>query len=168
MDEEAEINKEFWLFSTDVIGTKQLESIPMTLGEYNQIRGWDIPANENPDDDGFIVKYPDGHISWSPADQFLKAYRQSGEMSFGHAIHLLKQGKKMARVGWNGNDMFIFLVPGSRFNVNRPPLLGIYDEGTEINYQPHIDMCTADGTIVPWLGSQSDMLADDWFTVPGY
>lgn len=58
--------------------------------------------------------------------------------------------------------MFLFLVPGSVFVVNRPPLLGIYPEGTTISYQPHIDMRTAQGSVVPWLASQSDMLADDW------
>lgn len=58
--------------------------------------------------------------------------------------------------------MFIFLVPGSTFNVSRPPLLGIYEEGAEINYRGHIDMKTVDGSIVPWLASQSDLQADDW------
>jgi len=86
-------------------------------------------------------------------------------MSFGDALTALKQNFKVARKGWNGKSMFIFLVPGSNFKVNRAPLLGIYKEGTEINYQPHIDMKTADDTIVPWLCSQSDMLAEDWVLI---
>jgi len=77
----------------------------------------------------------------------------------------MKCGLKVARAGWNGKGMFLFLVPGSTFEVNRPPLLGIYEEGTEINYQPHIDMKTADDTVVPWLASQSDLLAEDWHLV---
>jgi len=84
------------------------------------------------------------------------------EFDFSTALRALKQGEKVARSGWNGKDMFIFLVPGSTFKVNRPPLLGIYEEGTEINYHAHIDMKTVDGTIVPWLASQTDVLADDW------
>lgn len=83
-------------------------------------------------------------------------------MDFGQALSGLKQGAKVSRSGWNGKGMFLFLVPGSTFKVNRPPLLGIYEEGTEINYCPHIDMKTADGKIVPWLASQTDVLADDW------
>lgn len=75
---------------------------------------------------------------------------------------MLRLGAKAARKGWNGKDMFIFLVPGSTFNVSRPPLLGIYEEGAEINYRGHIDMKTVDGSIVPWLASQSDLQADDW------
>jgi len=83
-------------------------------------------------------------------------------MNFGEILVALKEGKKVARIGWNGKGMFLFLVPGSTFKVNRPPLLGIYPEGTEINYCPHIDMKTADNKIVPWLASQTDVLAEDW------
>jgi len=83
-------------------------------------------------------------------------------MNFGQALAWLKSGEKVARTGWNGKGMFLFLVPGSVFTVNRPPLLGIYPEGTEITYCPHVDMRTADGSIVPWLASQTDILADDW------
>ena len=86
-------------------------------------------------------------------------------MNFGQALENLKVGLKVSRAGWNGKGMFLFLVPGSTFKVNRAPLLGIYPEGTEINYCPHIDMRTADGKIVPWLASQTDVLAEDWNTV---
>jgi hypothetical protein len=83
-------------------------------------------------------------------------------MNFGRALELLREGKRVSRSGWNGKGMFVFLVPGSTFQVNRPPLLGIYPEGTRINYCPHIDMRTADDRVVPWLASQTDVLAEDW------
>jgi hypothetical protein len=83
-------------------------------------------------------------------------------LNFGEALEALKSGKKVCREGWNGKGMFLFLVPGSTFKVNRPPLLGIYAEGTEINYHAHIDMKTADDKIVPWLASQTDVLSEDW------
>lgn len=86
-------------------------------------------------------------------------------MDFSDALVKLKTGDKVAREGWNGKGMFIFLVPGSTFEVNRPPLLGIYPEGTTVNYHAHVDMRTADGKIVPWLCSQTDMLAEDWVVV---
>ena len=86
-------------------------------------------------------------------------------MNFGQALEALEQGKRVCRAGWNGKDMFLFLVPGSTFKVNRPPLLGIYPEGTTINYHAHVDMKTAQGDVVPWLCSQSDMLAKDWLIV---
>jgi hypothetical protein len=83
-------------------------------------------------------------------------------MNFSEALEALKSGMRVTRDGWNGKAMFIFLVPGSIFQVNRAPLMGIFAEGTEIQYQPHVDMCTAQGTIVPWLCSQTDLLAEDW------
>lgn len=86
-------------------------------------------------------------------------------MTFSQALENLKRGCKVARLGWNGKGMFVFLVPGSEFKVSSPPLLGIYPEGTDIKYHAHVDMKTADGTIVPWLVSQTDLLADDWQVV---
>ena len=78
------------------------------------------------------------------------------------ALAGIKLGEKWARAGWNGKGMFIFLVPGSTYVVNRAPLNKIYPEGTEVNYHAHIDMRTADGMIVPWMCSQTDILAEDW------
>lgn len=83
-------------------------------------------------------------------------------LDFGDVVRGLKAGKRFARQGWNGRDMFIFLVPGSRFKVSREPLLSILGEGTEVDYHGHVDMRTANGQIVPWLCSQTDMLAEDW------
>lgn len=83
-------------------------------------------------------------------------------MKYSQALDKLNEGAKLAREGWNGKGMFIFLVPGSTFKVNRAPLLGIYPEGTEINYRPHIDIMDAEGKVGPWTPSQADQLAEDW------
>lgn len=157
------------------IGTKSILATPMTRQAYNDYRGWTLPADENGDDAGFLVEYIDGgpsnhpahtgYISWSPHDVFDKAYQPVTQMTFGHAVEMLKAGFKVARDGWNGKGMFLFLVQGSRFKVSRAPLLGIYPEGTEIDYHAHIDMKTAQGYVVPWLASQADVLADDWTIV---
>jgi len=66
------------------IGTKIIKARPMTRGEYNSYRGWEIPTDENPDDVGYLVEYTDGgqvnhpahvgYISWSPKEVFDKAY----------------------------------------------------------------------------------------------
>lgn len=82
--------------------------------------------------------------------------------TFSWALDYIKEGKKLTRLGWNGRGMFVFLVPGSQFKVNRFPLLGIYPEGTLIDYHAHIDMRTVNGEIVPWVASHTDLLADDW------
>ena len=86
-------------------------------------------------------------------------------MGFGEALQALRTGGRVYRHGWNGIGMYLYLVPGSRFEVNRAPLLGIYEAGTEIDYLPHIDMRCADGAHVPWLASQTDILAGDWAEV---
>jgi hypothetical protein len=92
----------------------------------------------------------------------LAAWEITKFFDFGDAISALKAGKRVCREGWNGKGMFLFLVPGSNFVVNRPPLLGIYPEGTTVAYHAHIDMKTAQGYVVPWLASQADMLSNDW------
>jgi Protein of unknown function (DUF2829) len=87
-------------------------------------------------------------------------------MDFSNALINLKAGHRLQRKGWNGKGMFVFLVNGSVFKVNREPLLSIMGEGTEVTYRPHIDMKDAEGKVVPWLASQIDILADDWQIVP--
>ena len=161
--------------SETYIGTKLIKAEDMTRAEYNAFRGWELPADENGADEGYLVEYLDGgkpnttthagYVSWSPKEQFDNAYRKTTGMSFGLAVEAVKKGRKVARAGWNGKGMFLFLVPGSTFKVSRAPLLGIYPEGTEINYHAHIDMKTADDKVVPWLASQTDVLADDWYIV---
>jgi hypothetical protein len=160
---------------TFYVGTKAVDGTPMNRADYNTYRGWLLPEDEDGSDEGFLVEYADGgtknhpshkgYISWSPKDMFEKSYFKTGSMPFGTAISCLKKGMKVSRAGWNGKDMFLFLVPGSTFKVNRAPLMGIYPEGTEINYCPHIDMKTADGSVVPWLASQTDVLSEDWGVV---
>ncbi len=58
------------------VGTKVIEATPMTRGDYNKYRGWQIPADENPADEGYLVKYSDDYVSWSPAGVFEEAYRE--------------------------------------------------------------------------------------------
>lgn len=68
------------------IGTKEVKATPMNRGDYNALRGWQVPENENPADDGYLVVYPNGepnvkefngYVSWSPKKQFEESYRVS-------------------------------------------------------------------------------------------
>lgn len=114
----------------------------------------------------YLVVYEDGYFSFSPAKQFEEGYTaisgQKETQGIGWAVAHLRNGWRIRRAGWNGKGMFLFLVAGSTFKVNRPPLLGIYAEGTEVNYCPHVDLKNADGKVVPWNASQGDLLATDW------
>lgn len=117
---------------------------------------------------GMKVVYGDGYTSWSPQDVFDNAYRRIDNMTFGLAIEAMKKGFKVARKGWNGKGMFIYLVEGSLLHPNMlknecaKHLLPV-SEGTRIRIGSHIDMKAADGSVViGWLASQTDLLAEDW------
>lgn len=149
---------------TAYIGTKLIYARPMTRGAYNEYRGWSIPANENPADEGYLVRYPDGYESWSPKAVFEEAYRPTNAMNFGLAIEAAKKGKKIARAGWNGKGMFLYHVPAAAY----PPsteVAKVAFNGENVPYGAYIAMKTAQGNVVPWLASQTDILADDWYIV---
>lgn len=134
------------------IGTKIIKARPATRDEVEELLKRSIGGKE--EGAGYLVEYPDGYQSWSPKDVFEAAYRPMAGLTFGLAIEAAKKGLKVARQGWNGKGIFVFLVPGSHFTI--------YPEGTPIDYRSHLDMKTADGSIVPWLASQTDVLAEDW------
>lgn len=136
------------------IGTKRIEAEEMTRGEYNKYRGWTIPENENPDDLGYLVKYSDDYESWSPKKTFDESYHECSNMTFGLAIEALKKGEYVARKGWNGNGMFLFLAHGEDIQK----CVGIPDRCADV-----ICMKTAQNTVVfGWSASQTDVLSEDW------
>jgi hypothetical protein len=86
-------------------------------------------------------------------------------MNFSEALAAVKVGCRIAREGWNGKGMFVYSVPGSTFEVNREPLKSILGEGAKVQYNSHLDMKTADGSVSVWVPSQNDLFADDWMLV---
>lgn len=136
------------------IGTKIIEATEMTRGEYNRYRGWKIPGNENPADAGYLVKYQDGYESWSPKNVFDESYHECSNMTFGLALEAMKKGEYVARKGWNGKNMYLFLAHGEDIQK----CVGIPDQCVDV-----ICMKTAQDTVVfGWLASQTDMLSEDW------
>jgi len=111
---------------------------------------------------GYGVKYEDGYTSWSPKAQFEAAYRDIEgpvqALTFGDALHMLKLGKRVARSGWNGKGMWLKLVPADLADK-------IAFEYAALNALPWIGMKTADEKFVPWLASQTDVLAEDWMVI---
>lgn len=157
------------------IGTKQIKATPMNRRDYNMYRGWDLPKNENGDDEGMLVEYIDGgssndprhkgYISWSPIDVFRNSYQPLSKMSFSHALEMLKAGEPVARVGWNGKGMFLYLVPAQSYPVQTQIAARYFGVGAMVPYGAYIAMKTADGNVVPWLCSQTDMIAEDWMVI---
>ncbi|WLF84830.1 DUF2829 domain-containing protein [Moraxella sp. ZY210820] len=207
------------------IGTKLVQAKLMTRKEYNDLRGWKVPENENPDDNGYLIEDLQsksqnhfdfkGYISWLPEFEFNESYKPNtgglflfaindengvyigesdtpekakenalkikethtlaDEFDFGMALHLLKAGQKVARKGWNGKGMYLLLVDGKcvtevinncygdpeRYEVGADG----YEKGQSMPVLNAIYMKTADNKLVPWLASQTDVLAEDWVIV---
>lgn len=147
------------------IGTKIVKSAPMTRAEYNAVRGWEVPADENGADEGYLVEYTDGgkpnhpyyagYISWSPKAQFDAAYRETSGLTFGLALEALKKGSRVTRAGWNGKGLWLEYhqpmadVDLPYIRMSYPVNSGAYPKGAR----------------VPWLASQTDCLAEDWAIV---
>ncbi len=146
-------------------GTKMIEATPMDRGEYNKYRGWTIPENENPADEGYLVKYSDGYESWSPKKQFEEAYRDCMGMNFGIALELARKGVKVARESWNGKGMFIVYQKGYPqgipCNKQTAEAWGM-NEGDLFVCNPYLQIRQADGSHSMWAPSMDDILADDW------
>lgn len=167
------------------IGVKLINAVPMNRQEYNDFRGWQLPADENGADDGYLVEYVDGgkantpqyagYVSWSPKDVFERAYRSCESMTFGLAIEALKAGKKIARAGWNGKGMWLALsgstteprnIAYENFWSKNASEWARTENGGGAEVLPCILMKTADNRILMgWLASQTDMLAEDWLIV---
>lgn len=88
----------------------------------------------------------------------------------GSAVQALKDGLRVARKGWNGKDMWLSLTPGTmvvyqNFWSDNNREFALQQPNHEAEVLPYVTMKTADGKIVPWLCSQTDLLADDWFVL---
>jgi len=210
------------------LGVKLVNASSCKENSFREEKGL-LPEAENRD--GYKVVYEDGYTSWSPKDVFEKAYKKFDEtkfgiiidvdtrtgnwyfvgiendiaktqnLSFGDAIESMKNGKKVARVGWNGKGMYLKLIQGYPVNGHLHPAMGKYHEDertddvttamfnipeTNPDGSPNITqgkpgqmlsyivMKTAGysdywgegfSDYVPWLASQTDILADDWVIV---
>ena len=151
------------------IGAKLVNAEPMNREDYNVLRGWELPADEDGTDEGYLVEYLDGgkpnhpdhkgYISWSPKEQFDNGYKEltDKDLDFGGALELLKLGKKVARKGWNGKGLWVGLVQD-------PFAICFEVEGDITKYEnnPYLVIKSVDGKLAPWAASQTDALAEDW------
>ena len=84
---------------------------------------------------------------------------------FEWALGCLKRGARVCRAGWNGKGMWIVLQKaypeGIPINKNTAEATKL-PEGEVHKFLPYIMMKTVDGSFVPWLASQTDLLAEDW------
>lgn len=99
-----------------------------------------------------------------------------GSLGFDFAILAIKAGKKVARSGWNGKNMYVFMRPADNLKVDFIPSVKSLPQSVKddlstvdkdsIHFTAYLCMKAADGTIVNgWLASQTDMLANDWTVI---
>ena len=94
-------------------------------------------------------------------------------MRFGEAIEHARQGKRIARLGWNGKNMHVYMTEGRTIPLDKWTAKMPSQELTEVEKErgyviirDHLDMMNAQGTrIIGWSASQTDMLAFDWYVV---
>ena len=88
-----------------------------------------------------------------------------GDRGIGWAVATMRGGFRVRRAGWNGKGMYLAYQPGYPdgipINANTAKATG-QPEGTVCRFLPYVMMRTAQGDFVPWLCSQTDLLADDW------
>jgi len=154
------------------IGTKIVIAETMSRGAYNAFRGWQLPADESGTDEGYLVEYePDGkpnvpgragYVTWTPKRAFDAAYRPCAAMTFGLAVEALKRGARVARTGWNGKDMFVYLVPAASYPVQTGAAKAHFGEGSMVPYNAYLALKGVDDTVSTWAPSCSDALAEDW------
>jgi len=139
------------------------------------IRGWNAEEAKQMSaemmEEGYKVVYEDGYTSWSPKSVFEKAYRVTDGLTFGLAIEAMRQGKCIARKGWNGKGMFVCKQVPAEIYCNIIPKMSslpqkakdiLFDRDKSIFYQNQMIIVKADNTIDSWVASSSDTFAEDW------
>lgn len=88
-------------------------------------------------------------------------------MNIGTAISAMKDGKKVARRNWNGPNQFIYYVPAGKYPAVTEVAKEIAKDNDDllVQYTPYLAIKTVQNTVAPWLASQTDILADDWYVV---
>ena len=112
---------------------------------------------------------------YSPVNHINANYKLKEEtMNYGKAIELLRQGKAVARQGWNGNGMFVCKQTPSEIYCNIiPKMQSLPDRAKEIlfardkpiHYQNQMIIVKPDNTIDSWVASSADTFAEDWMEI---
>ncbi len=145
---------------------------------------------KNGDPHGEVEFVPDPNGRWVLEDSLTEnnKHNKMNNLTFGQALDAVKQGKLIARQGWNGKGMFVFQRPEDELSVDfivnkvkslpqslKDKLAGDFSwtqqealdgngpDKKMVKFTAYLCMKAADGTIVNgWLASQTDMLAEDW------
>lgn len=157
------------------IRTHIVDAEPMKFGEFKdkfpKSGGANVERDAN--DDGYVITYRKGesneYVSWCPKAEFDAVSKPIEKMTFGQAIEAMKVGKKVARAGWNGKGMYLWLLPATEVKkewCRDPRLIEAMGDRDALPCLGSIRMFTATKEVLTgWLASQTDMLAEDWVIV---
>jgi hypothetical protein len=119
---------------------------------------------------GFIARNPQNHEDmWYVAKDYFDKNLEPAEtpakegLTFGQAIEAAKQGKKVARLGWNGSGMFAYIVPAASYPARTE--IAKKHFGEMVPYRQYWALKTAQNDVATWAPSGSDSLAEDWMIV---
>ncbi len=82
--------------------------------------------------------------------------------NFGQAIEAAKNGKCVARKGWNGQNMFAYIVPAASYPAQTDTAKKYFGENELVPYRAYWALKTAQNDVATWSPSGSDSLAEDW------
>jgi hypothetical protein len=86
-------------------------------------------------------------------------------MDFGAALTHLKRGQRLARRGWNGAGLFVYLVPPASYAVQTGAAMAHFGAGAMIPYNAYFAIKGVDDTVSTWVPSVNDCLAEDWYSL---
>lgn len=157
------------------VGTRRVKATPMSRLDYNNLRGWNLPDDEDGTDEGYLIEHTDGgkpntldyegYVSWSPKDTFDNAHSETedlissvaatlkpttGDMGrafdIGDVPEMLLDKRELVRQGWDDSKECIYLLSD--------------------NDKSQIVLKYKDGTTRAWVPDQEDVTADDWMIAP--
>lgn len=112
---------------------------------------------------GFLLQTGVHGLDWGESSADKADDAEEACMDFGAAIRAVKQGKKIARKGWNGKGQYVFMARDIEFVTDAD--ISAFD-GKDVEVHDLLVIKTAQDVFQPgWLASQSDMLAEDWYIV---
>lgn len=129
------------------VGTKVVHAAPLSRGDYNKLRGWEVPVDENPEDEGYLVEYVDGgkpnhpsftgYISWSPKDVFEKSY--STGVVLKETTFVERMEKELDSLGSNIQKLSAFITSSKFHEIDTRDQLDMRNQLTAMeNYHWHL------------------------------
>lgn len=153
------------------IGAKQLDAAPLTELEFLNAKRLMAGEPVQPKDGGleragYLVRYPDGYISWSPKDVFEESYQKTNSLSFPLAFHALLTQPNMAiqRPVFNTYDVII-LIRGEALSNGITKFYGSLENPNYVDNGLFI-FNTTTGNMSQWMPTPKDLLANDWSLSP--